>query len=537
MESWGKLRGIYRHMSFSKLWKRLDLNLVLISLLSVFAFAPLTHPGFFQSHSSFLPVFNLFDLERNLWGNWGWAPTVGRGFDLLRGEGPCPYVLAEFLRWLGLGGVETIKAVYLLSFVASGLVTYLLGKELYGRRGGLLAAVVYVYLPYHLATVYVRGAFAEAWAMVLYPLVLLGWEKFMAKGSWLWAALAILLHAALSLTNVGLALLYALFLFIYILVLGPSRRAKGEAILLLTIGMALGLLLLVPTVMRNGLLIDTDGDFTQHFLYPFQLLSASWGYGASTPDWKDTLPLQLGLAATGLTLLAGMLLLTHREEDRELRKRPAFFVGAAIVMTLLMLHPASFPWRVSRFSLLLRYPWQLLAFVGLAMSLASGATVGLARQLARFPWHAVLITLVILASYGYLIPRFTDVQAGSSPIAILGDKVALLASQREGPLLHGATVHLTLYWQCLQPMETDYTVFVHIVDAEGTIRGQRDAMPLNGERPTSSWELGELIEDAYELRIDVEGPREGYAIEIGMYVQDGGERLLVSGGGTTVILE
>jgi hypothetical protein len=524
-------------MTFSKLWTRLDFNLVLICLLSVFTFAPLTHPGFFQSHSGFLSVFNLFDLERNLWGNWGWVPTVGGGFDLLRGEGPFPYVLAEFFRWLGLGGVETIKAVYLLGFVVSGLGTYLLGKELYGRQGGLVAGLVYVYLPYHLATVYVRGAFAEAWALVLYPLILLCWVKYTSTGAWLWGILAALICAALTLTNVGLALLYALFLLIYILVFGPSRRARGQAALLLAMGLALGLLLLVPTVMRHGLLIERGRDFTYHFVYPFQLLSASWGYGPSTPDWTDTLPLQLGLVATGLTLLAGMLLLGRDAVDVTLRRTVGFFVLGAIVMAFSMLPPASSLWRISRFSLLLQYPWQLLAFVGLAASLASGATLAVARQLARFPWQAVLVTLIILASYGYLLPRFTDVQVGGSPVAILGDEVALLTYRREGPLLHGATVRLTLYWQALQPVETDYTVFVHIVDAEGAIWGQRDAMPVSGERPTSSWELGEIIEDARELRIDVEGPREGYVVELGMYARGTGERLPVSEGGTVVILE
>ena len=524
-------------MTFSKLWKRLDFGSALVILLSVFAFAPLTHPGFFQSHSGFLPVFNLFDLERNLWGNWGWVPTVGRRLDLLGGEGSLPYVLAEFFRWLGLGGVEAIEAVYLLGFVASGLATYLLGKELYGPRGGLVAAVVYVYLPYHLATVYVRGAFAEAWAFVLYPLILLCWEKYLSRGAWLWATLALLLYGALVLTNVGQALLYALFLCIWILLLSPSRRMKRRAILLLTVGLALGLLLLMPTVLRHGLLVETGEDFTEHFVYPFQLLSASWGYEASTPDWKDTLPLQLGLVATGLTLLTAMLLLQRKEGGRALRRRAGFFVAGATVMTFLMLHPAEFLWRVSRLCLLLQYPWQLLAFVGLAMSLAAGGAVGLARRLGRFRWQAVLVALAILASYDYLIPRFTDVQVGSSPIAILGDRVVLLAYEREGPLLHGATVRLTLYWQCLQRTETDYTVFVHVVDVEGTIWGQRDAMPLDGERPTSSWEPGEIIEDEYELRIDVEGPRKGYAIELGMYVEDTGLRLPVSEGGTTVVLE
>ncbi len=529
--------GMLWHMTASSVWKKLDLNLILVALLTVFAFAPLLRPGFFESHTGFLPVFGLFELEDDLWANWGWVPVVGRGSDLVRGEGPFPYVFAEFFRWLGFGGVAAIKSVYLLAFVASGLFAYLLAKKFYGKGGGLVAAVVYTYLPFHLATVYVRGALAEAVAFALYPLLLLCWENYLSNTARLWAGLGVLSYAALFLTNVGLAVLYGLFLCIYVVVVGRSRAVKGRALLALAVGVALGLVLFMPAVMRHGLLIETGGDFVHHFVYPFQLFSANWGYGASTADWQDTLPLQLGLAATGLTLLGAVLLLTTRVEDRLLFRRTAFFAAVALATSLLMLHPASFLWRASRLCVLLEYPWQLLAFVGVATSLASGSVAGLARQLGRFPWSAVIVAFVVVASYEYLDPRFTDVRVDDSPVAILGDEVALLGYEREGPLLHGATVRLTLHWQCLAPMETDYTVFVHIVDAKGTIWGQRDAIPMSGERPTSSWELGEIIEDEYELRIDVNGPREGYVVETGMYVRGSGERLPSSGGGTTVILE
>lgn len=524
-------------MTWSEVPKKLDRNLVLVTLLSVFAIAPLTYPGFFQSHSGFLPVFNLFDLELSLRGSWGWAPAVGVGYDLLRGEGPLPYLLAELLRWLGLGGVDAIKTVYAVGFLACGLGTYLLGKEFFGARAGLVAAVVYVYLPYHLATVYVRGAFGEAWAFVLYPLILLCLEKYLRGGGRWWASGVVLLEAALALTNLGLAMLYALILLGYALLLGTSRRIRGQSVVLLLAGVGLGLLLQVPATLRNGISVGMGGDFFEHFVYPFQLLSASWGYGASVPGWEDTLPLQLGLVATGLTLFAAMLLPTAKDVRPALRKRAAFLMVAALAMVFLLLHAACFLWRASLLSTMLRYPWQLLALIGLAMSLASGSVVGMARGLAHLPWQAVLVTLAILASYGYLSPRLTDVQIGGSPVAVLGDEMALLTYQREGPLLHGATVRLTFHWQCLQPMDRDYAVFVHIVDSQGTIWGQRDATPADGERPTSSWGLGEIVEDQHEVTIDVEGPREGYTIEVGAYLRGTGERLPVSRGGTAVILD
>jgi hypothetical protein len=524
-------------MILSKLRNRLDLNLVLVVLLSVFAVAPLTYPGFLQTHSGFVPVFNLYDLERGLWSAWSWVPQVAGPWQVLTGEGRLPYLLAESLRWPGLGGEEAVRGTYILAFVASGLGMYLLAKKLFGSSGGMVAALVYVYLPFHLATVYVRGAFAEAWAFALYPFVLLCLLEYVERRNPLWASVGVLAYAALASTHLGLALLYAPLVTVFLLVLGPSRRAKGEAILLLVAGLVMALLLNLPAFVDRGLAGPGVAGFADHFVYPFQLLSTRWGYGASVPGWADGLPLQLGLAAVGLTVVTGLLAFDRRSAPHDARKRALLFFSAAVVAALLVTHPASVLWRISGLSWTLDYPWQLLALTGVAMSLAAGALLLVAPPLRRLPWQAVLVTLVILESYGYLSPRFTDLRVGGAPVGVFGDEVMLVAYDQEGPLRHGATVRLTLQWQSLQPMETDYTAFVHVVDEEGTIWAQRDGMPVAGERPTSSWEFGEIVSDEHEMMIPLDGPREGYVVEVGLYDAETGDRLPIAGGATAVTLE
>jgi hypothetical protein len=524
-------------MTWSKLCGRLDLNLALVVLLTVFAFAPLTYPGFFESHSGFLPVFHLYDLEGNLWGNWGWAPHLVAPPNPLSGEGALPYLIAELLRWFGLDGMQAIKGVYALGLVFSGVTAYLLGRRLFGRAAGLLAAVVYVYVPFHLATVYVRGAFAEAWAFVLFPVVILCFEKRLRDRSVWWAALAVLAYIALASTSFGLALLFAVLVLLYILVMGPSRQQNWHGLILLVVAVGLALVFQLPTVTRYGLPAIGDQDFAEHFVYPFQLLSANWGYGASIPGWKDTLPLQVGLAATGLTAVTVLLLPGHRKARPHLVRAAAFFVAASAVIIFLVIQPSSLIWQVTRLCFAVSYPWQVLSIAAFAMSMASASTVRLEPRLAGLAWQLFLVSLVIVGSYDYLSPRFTDMRVAGSPVAVVGDEAMLLAYQRDGPLRHGATVRLTLYWQSLRPMETDYTVFVHAVDQQGTIWGQRDSMPVDGERPTSSWQLGEIIEDTHEMTIDVEGPREGYAVEAGLYDQNTGLRLPLSSGATAIILE
>lgn len=546
-----------------RLLRRLDLNLILLFLLTIFAFAPLTYPGFFQSHSGFLPIYNLYDLEINF-GDLSWAPTVGRWYDFLRGEGVLPYYVAELFRWLGASGAEAIRWSYGLSFVLSAWAMYGWAKRLLGAKVALIAAVVYTYLPYHLAVVYVRGGLAEAWAFAGFPLLLWALRNLVqeeAKGNRYRQAVTLaLLCVALLLTHVGLTLCLLLLAVAWVLVGQPggvSAKKLGWPVLAQASGLVLGFLALVPTIGKHGFSLVPLVDFYQHFVYPFQLFSAAWGYGASVAGWQDTMPLQLGLVAVGLTIVS-VILIARSDADRNngllgLRRTLLFWQLATLVLAMLTLSPTALLWRLTGLSNLLSYPWQLLGLIGLTTSLLAGSIVALDQRLAAFPMRAGLVALTVLASYGYLSPRFFDFSVDFTPlaehshvydmepiglpVAILGDnQIALLDYRIEGPLRHGATVRLNVLWQALKPLDDDYTVFVHAVDEEGVIWGQRDTEPQDGEYPTTEWGLGEIVQDRYELQIDLAGPREGYQLVMGMYLGETRERLKLPDGTTEVIL-
>jgi len=106
----------------------------------------------------------------------------------------------------------------------------------------------------------------------------------------------------------------------------------------------------------------------------------------------------------------------------------------------------------------------------------------------------------------------------------------------------GGSVHLTLYWQALSTMETSYTVFVHLLDEEGDLRGQRDSVPRGGSLPTTGWMSGEVITDRYDISIASDAPAGGYRLLVGMYEPVSGKRLPVydgagNGVGDSVTLE
>ncbi len=91
-------------------------------------------------------------------------------------------------------------------------------------------------------------------------------------------------------------------------------------------------------------------------------------------------------------------------------------------------------------------------------------------------------------------------------------------------------LELTLFWEALAPVEQDYTVFVHLVDAEGRIRAQGDGVPLEGSRPTSSWQPGEVLVDVHLLPLGPEVAPGEYKLLVGLYTPEDGARLPVTAG-------
>jgi len=140
-----------------------------------------------------------------------------------------------------------------------------------------------------------------------------------------------------------------------------------------------------------------------------------------------------------------------------------------------------------------------------------------------------------LASLAELIiegrPRTFKVPPIPHPLEVnLGDQVELLGYDLDATELKaGDTLSLTLYWKALAEMDTSYTVFIHLLDGEDKIWGQRDSLPGNGSLPTTGWLTGEVIADAYNVPIHPEAPPGPYSIEIGMYQAETGQRLSVFG--------
>ncbi|MFN2180725.1 MAG: ArnT family glycosyltransferase [Candidatus Promineifilaceae bacterium] len=120
-----------------------------------------------------------------------------------------------------------------------------------------------------------------------------------------------------------------------------------------------------------------------------------------------------------------------------------------------------------------------------------------------------------------------DEQHIANPLNVtIGDRVRLLGYEfSPDKALPGDTIVLTLYWEALQSGLGDYTVFTHLLDAGGQLRGQQDNQPQKGMYPTYLWDKGERLEDRYEISIDSDAPPGVTNFSVGMYILETLERL------------
>jgi hypothetical protein len=99
-----------------------------------------------------------------------------------------------------------------------------------------------------------------------------------------------------------------------------------------------------------------------------------------------------------------------------------------------------------------------------------------------------------------------------------GEALRLTGYDLWPPLVdQGEQLSVTLHWQPLRQLGSDYTTFVHLVNADGAVVGQSDHVPGGIYYPTHLWKPGELIKDTHTINLLGNLGRPPYALEIGLY--------------------
>lgn len=507
----------YRLVYNSDIW--------LIILFSTFAWAPLLTPAyFFQAHDARHSVFFLVEFDQTFrdgfwWPRWSPDFAFGYGYPLFNLYPPLAFYAAEMLHLLGLGFTTAIKTMYGLATIGAGLAMYGFVRRLFGREAGLLAALVYVYVPFHLVEIFVRSAYAEFVALAIVPLVFWTFTELIAAPHLRRVSLAGLVYGLLALTHHSTFFTFSPFLMAYTAYLILAKaKFKPQQLLrhsLYTaagggLGLALAAVYLAPLVMEMRFIkIEqwTSGSYNylQHFVYFSQLFSPAWGYGYAGPGLLDDFSYQLGIVTLVLIGFASVLLIVRRFPHHG---TAIFFLVSTVVIVWLMSPVAAPVWQVLPIASLVQFPWRLLGMTAFTMSIVAGSLFAQSRPLADsgqglggsdqellitnyqspnpstslpgpartgrtgFPTSQsptslyLLLLVIVLASFNYTLPQYTETPNwAETPLAVVNwDRASIV--DRVG------MVAVTELQPQTSPMEPEYLANGVPTTVAGIVAGQ-----------------------------------------------------------------
>ncbi len=151
-----------------------------------------------------------------------------------------------------------------------------------------------------------------------------------------------------------------------------------------------------------------------------------------------------------------------------------------------------------------------------------------------FPWRRRCPGVAIVPAYAVpAAPTAAQLAALTPADVTFGEGVRLvgyaLESETAAP---GETFAVTVCWEALAPMDTDYSVFVHLVGEGDLIVAQRDHYPGRGNAATSTWQPGQRILEQFVVQVPASARTPDTArLCLGLYDLSSGQRLPVRGAG------
>jgi len=91
----------------------------------------------------------------------------------------------------------------------------------------------------------------------------------------------------------------------------------------------------------------------------------------------------------------------------------------------------------------------------------------------------------------------------------------------------GNTLDIRLIWHALGRQNRNWTVFIHLLDANEQIVAQDDVQPQAGAFPMKQWVAGDWIEDRHALALPTSVPPGSYTLRVGLFDPRTGRRAAV----------
>jgi hypothetical protein len=145
--------------------KSIFISLLLVFISGLVGVKALLHSGFYTSHDGEHQLVRQYVLDQGL-GD-GQIPVRfsrklynGYGYPLFVFTYRLPFYAGEVFRLAGFSFADSIKAVFLIGYILSGLTMFWFARR-WGNFAGVGAAILYMWPPYRFSVMFVRAALGE----------------------------------------------------------------------------------------------------------------------------------------------------------------------------------------------------------------------------------------------------------------------------------------------------------------------------------------------------------------------------------------
>ncbi|MBI2621373.1 MAG: hypothetical protein HYW63_01850 [Candidatus Levybacteria bacterium] len=360
-------------------------NLILISLFvfSALLVLPLLQPGFFNIHDD-TQVQRVFEMKTALTDGTfpvRWVPNLGygHGYPIFNFYAPLAYYIGAFFMFFGLNALSATKLMIGIGAMSAGISMYFLGKEFWGKLGGLLSALLYLYAPYHALDIYVRGDIGEIYAYAFIPSIFYGLWKYYKTQKFLYLAIGSVSYAGVIASHNLTALMISPFILFVSLVLLSKTRSL-QILFIPVVGVLLASFYWLPALLEMNYtnVLSTIGgkaDFRDHFVCLRQLWDSPWMFGGSAPGCTDGLSFRLGKLHVLLASIAVLVFLAIFKKEKEKSLAIGISIALLLFSIFLMLDASKFIWEKTPYMNFFQYPWRFLLASSFFASFIGGSII------------------------------------------------------------------------------------------------------------------------------------------------------------------
>ncbi|MFA6017243.1 MAG: hypothetical protein WC744_04100 [Patescibacteria group bacterium] len=409
-----------------KFFKRLlSFEIIVPIIITVLAVSGLLNNQYFIIHDD-QHIARLYLLDQairqgSIYPRWVGGLGFNFGYPLFNFYPPLIYYVAEFFHLIGFNLLWSLKLMIVTGSFISSIGMYLLGKRFFDKKIGLLAATLFTFFFYRAITIYIRGAWAEFFAMSILPFVFLGLDNIYRNNSFkrsllfsVSLGLLILAHPLVAFP----AFFFIVLFFIFYFFCSENRWLFFRNFLIgVFLGLSLSAFFWLPSFVEkkftlvDAILTHELANYKIHFIYPYQLWFSSWGYGGSIAGPNDGISFQLGKIHIFLTIFSLIVFLFYLfTQNKGKSVRMYLFLFFLLLFSIFMsLTYSQFVWDKIKYLWYLQFPWRFLTFTGIFISLIAAAgiyylekIIKLDNKVKKVLFNLVIIIIIFITIIKYI---------------------------------------------------------------------------------------------------------------------------------------